>query len=72
MEQQDARPAEQAVEPPHEEQRSLPLDIIEAYAAKKVLDLAVPDVYQGIKDGIQKGVGKLSQRPDPPPSDPGE
>ena len=51
-------------------QRNLPLQIIEVYASKKVIDLAVPDAYQAVKDGIKKGIDKISNRPEtqPPPS----
>lgn len=53
---------------PDEVARSLTTTFIEGYAAKKLIDVAVPDAYQAAKDTLKKILGGKPEKPaaDPP------
>ena len=55
MEQQNDQPAPELPE----SQRNLPLTLIEVAAAVKVLDVVVPDAYEGIKHAAKVGMEKM-------------
>jgi hypothetical protein len=63
MEQQNDQPAPELPE----SQRNLTLALIEAAAAVKVLDVVVPDAYEGIKHAAKVGMEKIhGSKADPP------
>ena len=63
MEQQNDQPAPELPE----SQRNLPLTLIEVAAAVKVLDVVVPDAYEGIKHAAKVGMEKIrGSKADPP------
>jgi len=56
-----------------ESQRNLTLTLVEAAAAykavDKILDVVVPDAYEGIKHAAKAGIEKMhGSKPDPPSS----
>ena len=63
MEQHNDQPAPELPEL----QRNLTLSLIEAAAAYKVVEVVVPDAYEGIKHTAKAGIEKLrGSKPDPP------
>lgn len=63
MEQQNDQPASELPEL----QRNLTLSLIEAAAAYKVVEVVVPDAYEGIKHAVKAGIEKIrGPKADPP------
>lgn len=63
MEEQNDQPAPESPEL----QRNLTLSLIEAAAAYKVVEVVVPDAYEGIKHAAKAGIEKIrGSKADPP------